>query len=168
VETLPQVEFRLKSPSNDLAVDPATGVITTKRELSYNYAQIISVDVVVTENVPSEALNGDKYTDTCTFRVEIVDRNQAPQISDATFEVNENTAKGVEVGEITARDTDTSRFTFQITSVEPSAWSDAFELENAQAGKISVADPSLLDYELLAPHNFRIILNIQVDDMHPT
>jgi hypothetical protein len=165
---LPEVGYSLASPSADFEIDAATGALATKKPLSYNDAKDgikITVDVTTTDTYGTGNV---VYSDSCEFIIQVVDKNQAPVISDATFELDENVPKGTVVGTVAATDTDTSRFTYKITAVEPAAWKDAVVFESPDLGKLVVGDESLIDFEALAPYGFRLVLTVSVDDMHPT
>ena len=166
--SMPAVTFALASASTDFELDSATGALKTTKPLSYNDKTTIDIIVDVTTTATYAGLGGAKYADACTVRIQVVDKNQKPVLSDASFDVTENVAKGTVVGTVTATDTDTNAFTYQIAKVVPDEWTDALKIDNANAGKIVVNDPTLIDYEALAAHDFRIVLQITVADNHPT
>ena len=72
------------------------------------------------------------------------------------------------MGTVAAADTDTSRFTFKVVSVTPAAWKEAVVFESPDSGKLVVGDASLTDFEALAAVEFKLVLTVSVDDMHPT
>ena len=165
---LPGVVYSLASSSADFKVNATTGALATKRSLSYNDAKNgikITVDVTTADTYGTGNV---VYSDACEFIVLVVDSNQAPAVSDATFGLDENVPKGTVIGTVVATDTDTSRFTYKITAVEPAAWKEAVDFESPDLGKLVVGDESLIEFEALAPYGFRLVLTISVDDMHPT
>jgi hypothetical protein len=166
--SMPAVTFALASASADFTLDSVTGQLTTAKPLSYNDKNTIDVVIKVTTKNTYTGLSGSKYTDACTVRIQVADKNQAPVLLDKSFDLNENVDKGTEVGTVTATDTDTNAFTYQITSVVPVEWTDALKIDKANAGKIVVNDKTLIDYEALASHNFRIVLQVTVADNHGT
>jgi hypothetical protein len=166
-DNLAPVIFTLASASADFVLDSATGKLTTKRPLSYNDKKTIDVIIGITTTATYAGLKGAKYADACTVRIQVVDKNQAPALSDILFDLKENMPKGTEVGTVVATDTDTNSFTYRITSVVPSAWTEALKIDKANVGKIVVGDAKLIDYEALAEHDFRIVLQVTVADNHP-
>ena len=166
---MPAATFSLVGASADFAVDASTGMLSTTRELRFNdYTGPISVVVNVQTVATFPGLGGNPYFDKCTLRIKVVDENQVPTVNDVTFEVKENAAKGTVVNTVTATDTDTDRFTFQIVTVKPSAWAGAITFASPTEGKLVVSDTSLLDFEALAGDNFQIVLTVSVADNHPT
>ena len=166
--SLPEVGYSLASPSPDFEVNATTGTLATKRPLSFNDANDgikITVEVTTTNTYGTGMVI---YSDSCELTIIIVDKNQAPVVSNATFELDENVPKGTVVGTVAATDTDTSRFTYKITAVEPVAWKEAVVFESPDLGKLVVGDASLIDFEALAPYGFRLKITISVDDMHPS
>jgi hypothetical protein len=162
---MPAVTFSLVSTSADFTVDSATGKLATKKPISYNDKKTIDVTVVVTTTAMYPGLDGKKYTDACVVRIQVVDKNQAPVLSDTSFDLKENVVKDTVVGTVVATDTDTNSFAYDIASVMPVAWTEALKIDNA--GKIEVNDPKLINYEALAAHDFRIALQVTVTDNHP-
>ncbi|NLR91399.1 cadherin domain-containing protein [Flammeovirga agarivorans] len=82
--------------------------------------------------------------------------NTAPSISDATFNINENSAVSSVVGTVSASDPESDVLTFSIVSGNSLG---AFQI-NATSGKITVADNTPLDFET----NPSFKLTIQVSD----
>ncbi|MEQ8469792.1 MAG: cadherin domain-containing protein [Marinoscillum sp.] len=67
--------------------------------------------------------------------------NQAPQIVDQSFDIDENSANGTEVGTVAASDIDGDPLSYSITD-----GSGAFQID-ANSGVMTVADQSQLDFE---------------------
>ena len=164
-------KYSLNVASPDFQVNVDTGQVTTRKELLYDaVVTTVTVDITTVQTFAGKNDNGGKYTDSCPIRIQVVDRNQAPVLSDTAFTVSEDAVKGYVVGTLKATDTDTTRFTYQITKVSPGTMKDAVAFTNPNDGKLVLVDASLLDFEALASASppFSVAVTVSVDDMHPT
>ncbi|GAB5442987.1 MAG: hypothetical protein Fues2KO_33360 [Fuerstiella sp.] len=93
------------------------------------------------QTVTITATDSDGAATTITFDLTVT--NVAPTVSDATFEVLENSANGTVVGTLTATDPGDDSLTFSITG---GTGASAFTVDPV-SGTVSVADHTQLDFE---------------------
>lgn len=91
---------------------------------------------------------------TVTLTIEAA--NTAPEVDDATFTIDENSAAGTIVGDVAATDAEGDTLTYSIVAGNESG---AFAIDSA-TGRITVVDPAPLDFETTPT----FILTVQVAD----
>ena len=137
-----ELEFTIESGN----IDEAFIIDNDSRELRVN-----NVNALDFETNPSFGLtvtlpgDPDSFSALITVNLTDVDENvnQAPQILDQTFSVDENSADGTVVGTVDSFDPDGDALTFSITAGNISS---AFALD-AVTGELTVNDGTILDFE---------------------
>ncbi len=90
------------------------------------------------------------------FTIDVRDLNETPTIANQTFSIAENSANGIELGQVVATDSDAGQsLTYQITSGNDLG---IFEITND--GKLKVKDNTNLDYE----QHQSVTLRVKVTD----
>ncbi|MGX6443867.1 cadherin domain-containing protein [Neobacillus sp. K501] len=133
------------------AVNPTTGEIKVENGslLDYESTKSFSLAVQVTDGI-------DQATANVTINVRDINDNH-PIAHGFTNAINENSANGTLVGQVTATDVDAgSQFTYNITAGNSEG---AFAIDTT-SGEITVANSSKLDYEMIK----RFPLTVQVND----
>ena len=148
----------------DFTLDATQGTVKLKRRLSFQDGETRTLGVTITYEEPVGKVT---YSARCDVVVTVEDRNQPPVLDDATFDVDENVASGTVVGTVVARDTDTKVFTYQIEHTTPPSWAGVVDLKDPLGGTLVVKDGARLDFEALADAQYRIVLNVSVNDMRP-
>jgi predicted outer membrane repeat protein len=142
------------SVSGAFTINASTGRITVASSSALNHETRTSIElqVRVTDS------GNPALSTTAPVTILITDVNEAaPNISDRTLTIAENTANGVVIGTITGTDADTRQnLTYSIAS---STRPGAFTI-NPVTGQITVADATLLNYESTT----RITLTVSVTD----
>lgn len=124
---------------NDLgafALDELSGVLTVSDETILDFE--INPNFSLTVEVSDGAL-----TDNATISISLTDVNEAPQISDQTFSIDENTETNTVVGSVVAIDADNDALTYVITSGNDL---QGFTLTEAD-GTLMVNDQIVLNFE---------------------
>ncbi len=130
------------------SIDSNTGVITISGE-GLDYESVSSFDLIV------EVSDGE-FTSLENVTISIVDINESPSLSDATFTINENTTSETSVGVVSAIDPENDDLSFAITSGNDTG---AFDI-NTNTGEITVEDAGSLDFET----NPTLELSVAVSD----
>jgi subtilisin family serine protease len=94
-------------------------------------------------------------SDLDTVSVQVSDVNEAPNIENQAFDLDENVAEGHLIGQIVAVDIEQNALSYSILQGNESG---AFDLTNV--GALSVNDSAQFDYEI----NPNFVLEVQVDD----
>jgi large repetitive protein len=134
------------------AINPATGAITVANgaALDFETTPNFALTVQVTDN-GTPALSG-----TATVIVHLLDVNEAPVVSSASFTIDENSSNGTTVGTVTFTDPDAGQtHTFAITAGNTGG---AFAI--SATGVITVANSAALDFETTPAFT----LTVQVTD----
>jgi methionine-rich copper-binding protein CopC len=138
------------------AIDGSTGKITVADASKLNFETTPSFSLTV----QATDAGTPGLSDTATITITASDLNEAPNLNDISFTVNENLAAGSLVGTLVGTDPDASApnntLTYSITAGNASG---AFAI-NASTGKLTVADASKLNFET-APS---FALTVQVTD----
>ncbi|WP_312473279.1 cadherin domain-containing protein [Neobacillus sp.] len=158
--------------SGAFAINATTGdiIVADGRQLDYetktSYELKVQVSDTITPNgylTPYALLralfaNSTTETDIATITINVNDLNDnSPVPQGFTKNIDENTANGTSVGNVTATDADAgSSFTYKITSGNSTG---AFEI-NENSGEVTVADETKLDYETVKSFT----LTVQVSD----
>jgi DNA primase len=140
--------------TNDaFAIDASTGALTVANVAALDFET--NPTLALTVQVADAELNASA---TITINLNDVDEstNQAPQISDQTFSIDENSANGTEVGTVVASDPDSDALMYSITSGNTN---DAFVIDSS-TGSLTVANVAELDFET----NPTFALTVQVAD----
>ena len=131
------------SDNTDLIPDPtvqyaggAIGTLTFTPIANANGSATITV--TVTDN--GGTLNGGVHTFTRTFTVSVDPVNDAPELNDVEFFVNEHAADGTVVGTVSATDLEGDAVTYAITDGDP----DGLFAIDPDTGEITVADSALV------------------------
>jgi hypothetical protein len=154
------VSLTLNALANDWDSDGDPVVVTTVGAASHGSA-VLNADQSITY-VPAANFNGsDSFTytvsdgigglATATVHVTVNPVNDAPVVAPATFSLPENSLAGTFVGQVVANDVDGGSLTYSLDG----NGSGAFAI-NAATGVISVADPTLLDYETQPQFNLTV------------
>jgi hypothetical protein len=129
------------NPGNAFGIHPTLGLITVQGVLDYETAP--SVDLVV--RVEDDGT--PPLFDTARVRVNVLDWNEPPLASDATFTVDENSPNGTVVGTVPASGPEPGDvLAYSITSGNKDK---AFRID-AASGRITVRDTWELDFETRA------------------
>lgn len=122
-----------------LAIDAASGEITVASTSALNAA--VGSAIVLTVEARDNA--SPPLSGTASVTVNVLELNEAPSISDASFSIAENSPADTLVGKVDASDPDAGQtLTYAILAGNTG---DAFAIGND--GTITVADSALLDYE---------------------
>jgi len=132
------------------SIDATTGEIITVASLATDAGASFSITVLATSSDGSMA--------TASFQVNVVDVNDnAPIVTPVSFNITENAPLGAVVGTLQATDIDQS-FNPQDWTIVSGNNAGIFAID-ASTGQITVADPSLLDFELSASHTLSITVS---------
>lgn len=135
-------------------IDEATGKIAVADGSKLDYEKIKSFALTV------QVSDGVKMTDT-SVNIQVSNLNDNTPVAEAAkFTIDENLETGTEVGTVSASDADGNSLSFSIVSGNETG---AFMID-AATGKITVADGSQLDYEMIKSFT----LMIQVSDQANT
>lgn len=131
------------SPSHGSLTVNAEGTITYTPTANYSGSDSFSYSI-------SDGRGG---SDTATVNITVNAVNDDPEAVDAVFALDENSAVGTAVGQITATDIDGDDLTFALDPLEADAAAFAIDPDT---GVLSVADPSLLDFEVQSQFDFTV------------
>ncbi len=135
--------------NNAFAINAATGVLTVSNAAALNFESVTLFNLTVraTDNgVPA-------LSSTATIRVNVLNVNEAPTVTAATFSLAENTANGTTVGTVAAADPDAGQSrAFAITGGNTN---NAFSI-NATTGVIKVNNTAALNYESTPTFNLTV------------
>lgn len=102
-----------------------------------------------------EVSDGDQSSQAViTVVLNDLDENEAPEIDDQIFSIDENSESGTVVGIITASDPDGDALTFEIDSDNNT---DQFHID-AESGQVIVSDGAILDFESTA--SYTLVINV--------
>ena len=133
------------SPSHgSVAVNPE-GTITYTPEANYHGSDSFTYTIG----------DGRGGADTATVSVTVSPVNDAPEAVDAVFTLDENSAAGTSVGAINATDIDCDDLSFALDPLDTDAAAFAIDPDT---GALSIADPSLLDYETQPQFDFDVLV----------
>ncbi len=130
-------------------IDAKTGALTVSGDLNFESEDQYELIVEVTDNAPQSK------SSSATIIVEIQDINEAPLVSDQSFQVLENSELGTLVGTIQAEDTDNGQ---QISYLITSGGESPFIVDEF-SGEISVSGE--LDYE--SEDQYELVVKIEDD-----
>jgi hypothetical protein len=120
------------------AVDPATGQVTVSDPSLLNFESTPAWMITV------RVTDAGGLFDSATATINLTNVNESPDVSPATFNLVENSVAGTVVGTVSGNDVDAGDArSFSITAGNTGG---AFAIDSL-SGQISVADPSLLDFE---------------------
>jgi VCBS repeat-containing protein len=116
--------------------------VATPTAIDFETTQVFTLTVTVTD-AGGNATGGTGLTDTATITINLTDSNDAPNIANQTFQVDENSASGTPVGIVQANDPNPGNtVTFAITGGNSAG---AFAI-NA-SGQLTVASAAALNFE---------------------
>jgi uncharacterized delta-60 repeat protein len=130
-------------------------------KLSGNQIQVANSSLLNYESATSHTIQvrttdqgGLNYTK--NFTIGVTNVNEAPQVNNQSFSIEEHATNGATVGTVVANDVDGNSLTYSITAGND----DGIFSINSSTGKITIADSSQLDFETTANYN----LTVQVKD----
>ncbi len=130
------------------AVDGAGKItVNNSSRLDYEASAVYTLAVRVSDGTSEKIV---------TVTITVKDINEAPEISDQSFSVNENSVAGTAVGKISARDPESLPITYSIISGNTNT---AFTL-GSSTGQITVGNANALNYEALSSY----VLTVKVSD----
>jgi VCBS repeat-containing protein len=125
------------SGAGAFAID-SSGEITVNDSTQLDYETTPSFSLTV------EATDSDSATGSNTITIDLINVNEPPTVTAATFSVDENSGNGTVVGTVVATDVDSTVDAFAITAGNGSG-AGAFAIDSS--GEITVNDSTQLDYE---------------------
>lgn len=135
--------------NNAFAINAATGVLSVNNAAALNFESLTSFNLTVraTDN-GNPALSGS-----ASMTVNVLNVNEAPTVTAATFSRAENSANGTTVGTVTATDPDAGQSrTFAITGGNTN---NAFTI-HPTTGVITVNNAAALNYESTPTFNLTV------------
>ncbi len=129
--------YSIIGESHAFGIDAITGELSVidNTKLDIQELEEVTINVQVSDD------QGDSGSAEIT--VITVDLNTAPEISDQTFTIDENSSEGTTVGTVSGSDADGDVLTYSITGGNTD---DAFTI-NSSTGELSVNSKSALDFE---------------------
>jgi uncharacterized delta-60 repeat protein len=130
-------------------------------KLSGNQIQVANSSLLNYESATSHTIqvrttDQGGLTYTKNFTIGVTNVNEAPQVNNQSFSIEEHATNGATVGTVVANDVDGNSLTYSITAGND----DGIFSINSSTGKITIADSSQLDFETTANYN----LTVQVKD----
>ena len=123
--------------------------ITEGGILSLQEGKALDFETTTSHSITIEVTDGS-FKVSATVTVEVTNANDAPAISDQTFEVLENISTTQDIGSVIATDVDGDNLEFSITE-------DVDELfEITKAGVISLIESKRLDFETKTEHTITV------------
>ena len=134
-----------------LVDDVSNGSLILNPDGSFTYTP--DQDFSGTDTFTYRANDGTTDSNLATVTLTVDPVNDAPEASDATFSLDENSADGSVVGTVSASDVDAGdTLSYAITGGDPTG---AFAIDSA-TGEITVADSSQLDFETTPAFNLTV------------
>lgn len=143
-------EITSGNESGTFSLDASTGVLSVFDNTALDFEVNLSFNLTVQVGDP----NGN--VDSGEIVVNVNNVNEAPEATDASFDVNENSGIETEVGVISASDPDGDELAYSITAGNDLG---GFAIEGT-TGLITVADETVLNFEV----NTSFELTVQVAD----
>lgn len=136
------------------AINSSTGQLTVAKQnpLDYETHPVYTLKIRVSDNgSPSLSSEG-------TITVNLIDGNDPPVVTSATFTLLEHSDEGTVVGTVAATDANPANpiFTYAIVGGDPNG---VFAID-AATGQITVANRDLLDYETAKEHAYLLIIRV--------
>ncbi|MEZ5082510.1 MAG: cadherin domain-containing protein [Bacteroidales bacterium] len=139
--------------NNAFSINATNGEISVNNITAINFEENPSFDLTV--NVTDNGIGA--LTDQATVIIYVNDLNEAPEVDEQSFVINENSSSGTQVGNVAASDPDIGQtLSFSIVSGNTA---NAFSL-NINSGLITINNSSAMNFETNPIFN----LVIQVDD----
>ena len=127
------------NPDDAFSIDPVTGEITVNNPAALDYEATTTFDLEVTVS------DGKGRSEKQIVKINLNNINEPPVITaQASFGIDENSAKGSSVGKATASDVDGDALSNW--AIVGGNSGDAFSIDLA-TGEITVKNPAALDYE---------------------
>ncbi len=143
--------------SNAFAINPTTGQIRVANPAAVDFetTPTFTLTVTVTDSGGNgSGTAGTGLNDTAAITINLTDGNDAPNITNQTFQIAENSANGTSVGTVPATDPNAGNtVTFAITGGNTN---NAFAID-AITGQITVASAAALNFE--ATPSFSLIVS---------
>ena len=139
--------YSITDPNNKFVINPSTGVVSLKKDVSLNYESadsVLFIQVTVSDGLEST---------TKKIKVKVVDVNERPNIENQSFVVAENSLVNTEFGQVKASDPDSDKLTYSVIGGD----SDFFTL-NEKSGMLSVKKAEL-DYEKKKSYSLKVVVN---------
>ena len=139
--------YSITDPNNKFVINPSTGVVSLKKDVSLNYESadsVLFIQVTVSDGLEST---------TKKIKVKVVDVNERPNIENQSFVVAENALVNTEFGQVKASDPDNDKLTYSVIGGD----SDFFTL-NEKSGMLSVKKAEL-DYEKKKSYSLKVVVN---------
>ena len=143
-------------PDNDMLTFSSTIDVNDPFDLSaegfltVDNSSLLDHEAVAVWAFSVEVSDGNGETTTAALIINVNDVNEAPIISDFTFNIEENSPNGTVVGNLSASDPEGDMLTFSSTMNS----ADPFTL--SPDGEVTVTDEALLDYESVANWSFSV------------
>ncbi len=141
-----------ENTSGALTINPSTGVLTVATSAALNFENLTSFALVI--KVQDNGVGN--LSNQATVTISLTDVNEAPEISNQSFSVDENSANGTTVGIVIASDPDAAQTkAFSIVSGNTGG---GFVI-NAATGILTVANSSALNFE--STQSFILVIRVQ-------
>ncbi len=128
--------------NNAFAINSANGTLTVSNSQALNYEATPQFNLIVRVQDNGEG----NLSASATITVNLIDVNEAPQMSGINIQINENSPAGTVVGQMNATDPDNGQIiTYSIPSGNTG---NAFTI-NSATGQISVANSNAIDFETI-------------------
>ncbi len=138
--------------SNAFQIGSSTGILTVNNSTALNYETSPTFILVI----KVQDNGAGSLSDQANITVNLTDVNEAPQISNQTFSIAENTANGQQVGTVAASDPDASQtLTYTILSGNTN---NAFQI-NSLTGVLTVNNSAALNYETTP--TFTLVIKVE-------
>ncbi|WP_420401501.1 BspA family leucine-rich repeat surface protein [Flagellimonas sp.] len=141
------LSFAIVTNDNDLFVISDRGELRVANGQSLDYNTATSHEIVISVSDGAE-------TTTATITINVINTNQAPQISSQAFEVYEDASSIDIIGTLDAEDPDGDEIMFEIITND----NDLFAINSN--GELFLADGASLDYETVTSH----AITVEVSD----
>jgi VCBS repeat-containing protein len=135
---------------NAFAINAASGVVSVSNQQTLNFETNpqLQLTVQVQDN------GTGNLTASATITINLIDVNESPEMSNKSFQLNENSPAGTVAGTMTATDPDQGQtISFAITAGNQSG---AFSI-NPTSGVIQVSNSSVIDFELYQSFTVTIV-----------
>ncbi len=144
------LEFSIQGVSEAFNIDRGTGniIVFNPSKLDYETNPVFYLEVNVT--------NESSVSASATVTINLIDVNEAPEISTAEFSLEENSNVGQAVGVVEASDEDGGDVSFSITEGNESG---AFSI-NSSTGELTVLDAQPVNFET----SNEFVLTVEAND----
>ncbi|MFY0625383.1 MAG: cadherin domain-containing protein [Reichenbachiella sp.] len=144
------VTYAFAEPNTAFSIDGITGAITVLDSTTIDFELNPSFVITVQATDTNTGVGENDIT------IDLLDINEAPQVENVAFEIDENSENGIVIGTVLATDPENDQLTYSITNGNGSG---IFAID-ASTGELSVVDSTGLDFEI----STSIVLTIDVSD----